>query len=76
MEKCQKYNTVEDKHIKTSTFCHSQHPSYNPRIKRIIEKTATIAMYVGFSLFGLVGMILAPIVALFAKRVFSLHRNT
>ena len=44
MEKCQKYNTVEDKHIKTSTFCHSQHPSYNPRIKRIIEKTATIAM--------------------------------
>ena len=34
------------------------------------------ATYVGFSLFGLVGMILAPLVALFAKRVFSLHRNT
>ena len=34
------------------------------------------ATYVGFSFFGLLGMILAPIVALFAKRVFSLHRNT
>lgn len=34
------------------------------------------ATYVGFTLFGLFGMILAPIVALFAKRVFSLHRNT
>lgn len=34
------------------------------------------ATYVGFSLFGLFGMILAPIVALFAKRVFSLRRNT
>lgn len=43
MEKCQKSNTVEDKHIKTSTFCHSRHPSYNPRIKKNIERTATIA---------------------------------
>ena len=34
------------------------------------------ATYVGFSFFGLLGMILAPIVALLVKRVFSLHRNT
>lgn len=44
MEKCQKYNMVEDKHIKTNTFCQSQHPSYNPRIKKNIERTVTIAM--------------------------------
>lgn len=43
MGKCQKSNTVEDEHIKTSTFCHSRHPSYNPRIKKNIERTATIA---------------------------------
>ncbi len=36
------------------------------------------ATYVGFSLFGLLGMILAPIVVLFAKRVLNLsqHKNT
>ena len=34
------------------------------------------ATYVGFSLFGLLGMILAPIVALLVKRVFPLQRNT
>lgn len=34
------------------------------------------AIYVGFSLFGLLGMILAPIVALLIKRVLSLQTTT
>lgn len=46
MEKCPKYNMVEDKHIKTNTFCHLSTPQLQPTlIKKNIERTVTIAMW-------------------------------